>query len=155
MARPAAAPKTRRRPAAHEEVEDGGRPLGGEWQKVEELTLEGIAGWKILQAKGAYWEEDAEIAGNLIEMRFAGGQREVVVRVTGTNNEAVLRAMSSRSKEGDGIAPVSQSTPSQSVARQPHAHHGDQGSGVGLNSLLGHREETPGGDDELSRSRRR
>lgn len=158
MACPAAAPGRRRRPAASDPGDGGGRPLGEEWKKADALAMETIAGWKTVQAKGSYWEEAAEVAGNLVEVRLSGGQREVVIRVTGTNCEAVLKAMSADAKREMVLHLCPDPCPVK--AWSDNLMHISEIKEVELDSLawgrclLDHREGTAGEEDELSRLRR-
>ncbi|CAK9109472.1 unnamed protein product [Durusdinium trenchii] len=136
----------------------GGRPLGEEWKKADALAMETIAGWKTVQAKGSYWEEAAEVAGNLVEVRLSGGQREVVIRVTGTNCEAVLKAMSADAKREMVLHLCPDPCPVK--AWSDNLMHISEIKEVELDSLawgrclLDHREGTAGEEDELSRLRR-
>lgn len=64
MARPASSTQTveeagRKRSSRRRSLERGRK-------KVSDVSLEGIAGWKAVQARGAYWEELGEVAGNLV-----------------------------------------------------------------------------------------
>ena len=158
MARPAAAPRRFRRPAIRGTDEDGGKPLDRGWKKVAEVTLEEVAGWKTVQARGAYWDEAAEVAGNLLEVRLSGGQREAVIRVTGTNNEAVLKAMSADPKQEMVLHLCPDPCPVK--AWSDNLMHIQEFQEIDLDALgwgrclLGHREEEAVTGDELGKLRR-
>ena len=67
---------------------------GEVWEKSGEVSSDTLLGWTWAHLRGAYWEEDVEAIGKVVELRRKDTGREIIVKVSGTPSESLLKMLS-------------------------------------------------------------
>ena len=87
-----------RRPATRG-GESGAEEIGGMWRSIPELSMEEIGCLDKVIVEGRYLESPCVVAGVVNGLNFRGGDRKLLVLVTGTQTESLLKAVGGRCKE--------------------------------------------------------
>ena len=95
MRRPAGGPerpRVRRRPAA------AGPPDGG-WEKASEVNIWELNSWPAIYIQGQYWDNDAEVIGEMKSLAVGDDGTVLTVKAHGTTSEELLRLLSGRASK--------------------------------------------------------
>ena len=95
MRRPAGGPerpRVRRRPAA------AGPPDGG-WEKASEVNIWELNSWPAIYIQGQYWDNDAEVIGEMKSLAVGDDGTMLTVKAHGTTSEELLRLLSGRASK--------------------------------------------------------
>lgn len=94
MRRPAAAPKrarVRARPAALDADDD--------WEKPSEVNVRELNSWPAIYIQGLYWDNNAEVIGEMISLEVGEDGTLLTVKAHGTTSEELLRLLSGKASK--------------------------------------------------------
>ncbi|CAK9058307.1 Uncharacterized protein SCF082_LOCUS31115, partial [Durusdinium trenchii] len=81
-----------RRPAAAD-------PPDGGWEKASEVNIRELNSWPAIYIQGQYWDNDAEVIGEMKSLAVGDDGTMLTVKAHGTTSEELLRLLSGRASK--------------------------------------------------------